>query len=710
MQTAPDFPFLVAFDCETWLVLDGAGAPPCVCFGWSIREAGKPARVGMITRLGEQDTTRDVLPVQTMSDALRHLLGLVMARPASESRFINQTPDFDLAVMAQHDPDLLPLIFEAYAGGWIEDIMLREQLIDLALGHMGYTVQGDPDDPQAKRSRKSYSLAAMAKARLDVDLDKKTWRLGYRDLHDTPLVEWPAGARQYVCDDVIQAMNVWEAQRRDVDDAEPVPYEVTDSVAQARASFGLRLISWWGIRTDRREVQLYKGRLQEAQKVFTDALLHTGMARVLGRKDPSKFNEGIRDGMTRLAAMLPDSVLAQTPKGAIATTDEAVGDLAGEVISMPQDLPAAIELAGRVLSRSKGPPATRQEIAEALAVVPWHTHVQKMLSTYVTVLEDGQVNPIMPRYETLKENGRTSATHNIQTLPKEYGPRNCHVARPGTVFSSVDYEALELHTLASVVITKVGWSKLAEALNRGQDVHTMVMVPFMGMTYDQAVQVRAYRGDDPELLAKKKKVSTLRNYGKVLNFGLGAAMSAERLKAHFKKQGVMVTLDEADGYRKAWFKSWPEMREYHRMVSNETVRAPNGDEKGTIIQHVSRRVRADISFTEIANGYFSGLANDGAKAAMFELQRACYVPGGTLYGSRIVAWLHDESLMEHPVEDAHERAFEQARIMCEVMQRYTPQVRIKAKPALMTHWHKDAEDVYDPVTKRLVPWQPAKKK
>lgn len=719
---------LVALDCETWLIEDGGGAPPVVCFGWCVVEEeplGKPLpvasgdppwvvrnptyREGMITHRGEQDPTRDTLPVSSMSEAVRHLLRLVMAKPPAEARLINQYPAFDFAVLAQHDPSLLPLIFEAYEGGWIECTKLREQLLDLADGHMGYHV-----GPDGKRSKKSYTLAGLVQNRFHVDLDKTTWRLGYKDLHDVPLAQWPDGARKYVVDDVTWAIEVWCQQARDAEDA-PVPGTVPNAGAQARADFALQLLSWWGIRTDRREVQKYKARLQVALKLFTSALQRAGLIRTEGVQ--SKNMAAIRAVMVQEAAKVKGFNLAMTDGGTtgqpqVSTSDEAISDLVGELMEVPSTMKAAEDLAQAIISGTLSSPVS------ALSLVPWHTTTQKMLNTYVSVLEEGQDRPIMARYEVLKDNGRTSASKNMQTLPKERGPRDCHVARQNHILCSVDYTGLELHTLSQVCIWKVGYSRLGEALNTDIDPHTQVMVPFMGgLTYDDAVAARKYRGDDLAKLALKKKVTKLRNYGKILNFGLGGGMGALRLRAHFKKNGVLITLEEAQQYRDAWFQAWTEMREYHRIIGAElTDLDDKGREVGVIEQFGSGRVRGGSRFTEMANGYFSALANDGAKESLFQIQKESYTPGGRLWGSRSAIFLHDEIIMEHPYgpspeerRDTHRRAFLQAEIMCQTMQKFVPDVRIKALPALMVHWHKDAEDVYEEIAgeKILAPWSPS---
>jgi len=64
--------------------------------------------------------------------------------------------------------------------------------------------------------------------------------------------------------------------------------------------------------------------------------------------------------------------------------------------------------------------------------------------------------------------------------------------------------------------------------------------------------------------------------------------------------------------------------------------------------------------------------------------------------------------MEHPEETAHERAFEQSRIMCAEMQALVPDIKITASPALMRCWYKEADKVFNSAG-RLVCWEPKEK-
>jgi DNA polymerase I-like protein with 3'-5' exonuclease and polymerase domains len=150
-------------------------------------------------------------------------------------------------------------------------------------------------------------------------------------------------------------------------------------------------------------------------------------------------------------------------------------------------------------------------------------------------------------------------------------------------------------------------------------------------------------------------------------------------------------------------RSVPEIRIYHDNVGRITEGG-----NGRIGQLRSGRVRGGLGFTDCANGFFQGLAADGAKHALFRVSKACYTDRSSpLYGCRPANFVHDENILEAPKEQAHEAALEMTRIMCETMHEgYCPNVPIEASPALMERWYKSADAVYDSVTKRLIPWRP----
>lgn len=725
-------PFLFCIDLETFLIEPGGGAPPPVVAGWTATD-GQTVESGIVHVdpahgfEGDWTPTSAYPPLEGL-----YRWGIERVREAKRrglvARFVNQNIVFDLGVVCAAYPALLPLVFEAYDEGLIEDTMIREQLIDIAAGSLGW-VRGAVS-PRGTKIKRAYTLKDMAKRRLNVDMDKTTWRMGYASLVDVPLSQWPQGAKDYAIDDTAIALQVYLSQRDELleDGIEDVP----NSIEQARAHWALHLMSTWGIRTDGARVARYKHELEARLRVLEGALQHVGFIRgdgIKGKKSGTKDKKLIEATILDLynagegRGWPIGHELARTEKGAVSLTAQSIDDLlealdlnlvpvkakdVGGKKKEPVDF--ALDLArtlpttpGDTVIDLDGHPVSKK--IAALALLAWHTSTQKLLGTYIPPLEAGARYPINCRYNVLVESGRTSCTSpNLQNLPKERGVRECYRARPGMVLSSVDYEALELHTLAQACLTLLGKSKLAEALNNGVDPHLLLATEFLleGITYDEGKKIRK-----DEKHPRHKEVVHARNMAKIANFGLPGALSAKTLVAYAKNGGIIIDLDAATDLKAKWFKAWPEMKEYFKRISSMLYIDDNGEEVGTAEQLFSARIRGGARYTALCNTLFQGLAADLAKVACYELAKACYVPGNNpiLYGSRPIVFVHDETIVEHPIETAHERALEQARIMVEAGKAFCPDVPLKAEPALMFHWSKDAVAVYDE-NKRLVPWMP----
>lgn len=709
--------FLACVDLETFLIEPGGSAPPLVCAGWTVYDDGK-VKNGLVTVKGESEGDFhgpiDALILKLFDDVR------TQAAAGRVSRFVNQNIPFDFGVLCQTYPHLIPHVFAMYDEGLVDDTMIREQLTDIAAGSLGW-VRGIVS-PRGTRIRRNYTLKDMAKRRLDVDMDKTTWRMGYADLVDVPLARWPQGAKDYAVDDTGIAIDVYLHQRGEVM-ADLDSGEVPNSLEQCRAHWSLHLMSLWGIRTEGSKVARYKHELDLRLGVLADALSAVGFIRgggIKGKKAGSKDKKLIEETILELNAspLWPDGhELARTEKGAVAMTAAAMDDLLealdlnlvpAKAVDKKEPVDFALDLArslpstpGDTVTDLDGHPVPKK--LAALALLAWHTSTQKTLGTYIPPLEAGAKYPINCRYQPLVESGRTSCSSpNLQNLPKERGVRECYRARPGTVFSSVDYEALELHTLAQACLTLVGKSKLAEALNEGVDPHLLLAVQFLldGITYDEGKKIRKDEGHP-----RHKEVIHARNMAKIANFGLPGALSAKTLVRYAKAGGIIVDLDAAMDLKAKWFKAWPEMKDYFKKIGSLLYIGDDGEEVGTAEQLFSARMRGGARYTALCNTMFQGLAADLAKVACYEVAKACYVPGHNpiLFGSRSVVFVHDEIIMEHPIETAHERAMEQARIMIEAGRAFCPDVPLKAEPALMHFWTKDAVAVYDE-NKRLIPW------
>ena len=97
------------------------------------------------------------------------------------------------------------------------------------------------------------------------------------------------------------------------------------------------------------------------------------------------------------------------------------------------------------------------------------------------------------------------------------------------------------------------------------------------------------------------------------------------------------------------------------------------------------------------------MSADGAKRALFAVSMACYVvPTDALFGSRVIAFIHDENCLETPIATAHEAALSCVSHMEREMQVVLPNIPVRATPALSTGWIKAAEPRYQ--DGRLIAW------
>jgi hypothetical protein len=355
-----------------------------------------------------------------------------------------------------------------------------------------------------------------------------------------------------------------------------------------------------------------------------------------------------------------------------------------------------------------------------------YQHLDTFLTRHVPKLSDGVIHC---KFESLRDTGRIAsgggdAGYNATNMPQgenpydlikrglppKLGVRECFVpredlgrfawlgvpARTRRVYIDVDYPGLELRTISQMCLDLYGRSEMAKALNAGKNLHTMFGAYLMGIPYEEGLSRK-----------KGQEEKFLRQYevAKRCNFGLGGGMGAARFVATCKKERVIITLDEAKAFIKAWRSFWPEM-ELHFGRARALTGSYDNPRKARIKHLRVDRWRGGLTYTEACNTPFQGLGADCAKDSLFEVVRACYDPAmhSPLFGSVPVNFIHDQIITETAEEGAHEAAVEQARIMSEVASRFLPDVPIEAEPAISRRFSKYASTIYD-ANKRLVAWE-----
>lgn len=563
---------------------------------------------------------------------------------------------FDYGIICAEDPSLVKLVFDKHEKGLVHDTQTRAQMLDIARGWFEYHPGRD-----GKRTKSTYSLAALALRYLDRVLPKQdTWRLKYALLDGVDVVKWPEEAIRYALDDASTTLDVWRALEKILNG-----HELPTSAHQHKAQWALHLISMWGLRTDGERIAKVKAALEKEREETMSKLRTTDVIRGINKKTgkDTKNMAAIRARVEK-AYTEQGRVVPLTDGGQTATDKETLEESGDEVLKW-------------------------------LASI---SNTEKLLGTYIPMLEKGTNHPINPRFHVVMETARTSSSDpSCQTVPRKGGIRECFVPPEGHVLVHVDFDTLELRALAQVLLDFFGQSTMAEALRAGEDLHLRVAAQILNIDPREAVE-RYNAGD--------KDVEDKRQIAKALNFGAMGGLGAATFVEYAKAMGVK-NLDVGDAKRllHVWKQSWPEMQAYFARISAMT---DGGD--ATIVHPRSGFVRGGVNYCAACNSHVQELAAQGAKAALWNVQRECYLDKNSpLYGVRPIVYIHDEigavvkfdASNLKPASDAADRM---AQVMREGMAQWIPDIPIGAGPVMMRRWYKGAKAVR--VDGLLVPSKP----
>jgi hypothetical protein len=563
---------------------------------------------------------------------------------SEDKNMIGANTAFDLTVAASAQPEIMPAIFRAYDRDLITDVSIRQKLIDIALGEY--------------RQHGGYSLAALSKRLLERELEKEdTWRLRYWELVDVPLEEWPQDAIDYSRLDAETTRDVYLAQEEELANVGRLCV-LDDQFRQARADFALKLATAWGLRTDAAGVAKLRLECETRQAELRDRLLEEGLLRWQKKKGERVISRCVRKAQARMLEINPEARL--TAKGKELDCREV------KYISV--DAEACEDSGDPVL----------EHYTE-------YSQLGNLLSGHVVAMEKGITTPIHTHFEVLLETGRTSSSKpNVQNVRRAPGARECFVPREGWVYIACDFDKAELHTLAQVCINLFGRSVLGDTLNNGYDPHVRFGARLANTSYDDLLA---------RVAAKEDTAKEWRQRAKPGNFGFPGGMGPNGMRRYAKSTyGVILTADESQHLYDGWREEYPVVsQDYLGWIRNLT----SGSGHTTIEHFGSKRWRGRVPYCTAANSFFQGMSADGMKAALWEVCKKCYLPGTALYGCRVVNEVHDEIIVEAPVAQASDAAWEMQNTMIDAYNTYTPDVPVKATPALMDRWSKSAETIVD---------------
>ena len=271
---------------------------------------------------------------------------------------------------------------------------------------------------------------------------------------------------------------------------------------------------------------------------------------------------------------------------------------------------------------------------------------QKLNSTYVEGLlkvigPDGRMHSTFNQTEA--RTGRLSSSEpNLQNIPirTELGSRlrQFFVARPGCTLVDADYSQIELRLLAHIS----GDESMRHAFLEGQDIHRSTAAKIYGLPMEQVTPA-------------------LRSSAKAVNFGIVYGISAFSLS-----RDIHVTVKEADAFIKNYLATFPGVKQY----MDDTI--AHGREQGYVTTLFGRR----RALPELASKNFAvrglgermamntpiqGTAADVIKLAMVRVWKRLRAEG---LAARLILQVHDELIVEAPLEEAQQAA----RILKEEME------------------------------------------
>lgn len=330
--------------------------------------------------------------------------------------------------------------------------------------------------------------------------------------------------------------------------------------------------------------------------------------------------------------------------------EDAIYMLAGEEfnINSPKQLSAILfeKLGLPHFKKTKSGYSTDVDVMEKLRryhpivdLILSYRQFSKLKSTYAdglvkAIAEDGRIHSTFK--QTLTMTGRLSSVDpNLQNIPvrTELGKvfRKFFVAEDGMVLIGADYSQIELRVLANLS----GDENLTAAFLNGEDVHAATAAKVFGVPLDSVTEEQRKRA-------------------KAVNFGVIYGISAFSLA-----EDIGVSRKEAQTYIDNYFKSHPAIKEYldstvkkakeEGYVSTMFQRRRNIPElkaKNKNLQAFGERVAM--------NTPIQGTAADIIKKAMVETAAALKAAG---LKARLILQIHDELIVEAPVEEAEKAAW-----------------------------------------------------
>ena len=297
-----------------------------------------------------------------------------------------------------------------------------------------------------------------------------------------------------------------------------------------------------------------------------------------------------------------------------------------------------------------------------------YRQLMKLNSTYVEGLKQ-YINPKTKRihsffHQTITATGRISSTEpNLQNIPTrfELGKRVRKVFKPaeGKIYMDADYSQIELRVLASISEDE----HMIQAFKEGQDIHKQAASKVFKTPIDEVTK---------EQRSNAKAVNFGIVYG-ISEFGLGEQLGIGRKKA---KEYIDEYLQQYSGIKKFMSDITEIAKEqgYVETLFHRRRYIPELKSNNYMVRQFGARAAM--------NTPIQGTAADIMKIAMIKVYREIKKRG---LKSKIVLQVHDEMMIEVPIEEKEEIR----KIMKECMESAVQlKVPLIAEISEATNWYE----------------------
>jgi DNA polymerase I-like protein with 3'-5' exonuclease and polymerase domains len=501
-----------------------------------------------------------------------------------DSNIIAQNASFDIHVIEKY---LDKKLFDLYDRNKIYDTSVLYRLYHLAA--IGFV------PPR-------HNLKLISKKIINVDLDKNNKvRCNFMQFKGAPLNEIPDQFVEYMIMDVVATFDCWFELASRVAEHDKYGTLLSHNI-QVKGEYALSRIHQNGIRFDlERRDEWLKGVKVEMDKCAEITATYG-------------FVRGMKGNKERMLSALDflgiKDKLPLTEKGAISTT--------AEVMAPYSNLPfvkAYLQF---------------MELEKASSFVEGITN-ERIHGKFNSILNTGRVSMSKP---------------NLQQIPRDAALRNMFIPEKGKEFYIIDYSGMENAMLGQVLLKQIGYSRLADTVNSGKDLHRFYA---------------SFLFNKPEKDITKEE----RQKAKAAVFGIPGGLGIDTFIAFAKGYGLNLSVEEATDMKNKYFEAFPEMRTYLN-------KAEDGD-----VFTLTGRKRADATYCAVANTPFQGLGSDMAKIAMYNLTKA---------GFKIVNYIHDEFILEQ--DKSVDRYKEACKIMIDAGKNVAPDMLIEVDGGKADMWTK----------------------